>query len=918
MASEVRSGQRQQSHSSSESPSEPSADTGSRDEREGSSEEPSAYSQLSKPDIGTPRIGQNIESTDDSDRDSSRNGTGVFNPRSRQRKRPQGSATSTPDQTRLDPESANRAQRGGGSKGGSTLHIPCKFFKHGNCTAGTGCYFSHDINLFVDKAACKYFTKGNCRYGNKCALTHIGQNDGIPGRNQKTNNGALQRIQQNRPASSNNSSGRGNSRNGINPDGTPKKDRKGSNDASYSEAAGGHSGVFSERHGNGSNLTSALAQAYAQQSAGGARTHSTASAVSSSSVHDDPASGINSSDNSMSNKKPTNPWATGSVASQMLRDREPRVSPAAAQKERRRFADSGVSDSGPIGMRSAGLRNRPVDADGDVPEYLLAGDQYNSGSLSPLRAHFENIRGNSGVSEAEINSRSQPIPKPSASSYNRAMRGNSSLPYGGLSIQESLMIDNLTLSHGAANQSFAGSPFMATSIPLLDHFKDIARGDAGSTGTSPHAQSFTRSPMIGSSGFLLNRHAFSAVDSNPLAQEAFDGDISGSSSLRPGYHGHLQSQHLDMSPAVYPVGGAQSIPLANDMFGRSLRPSSLANEPRSPLSSFNGMNGELVDNSAQAAFLGSPNSAGGITPGSGRLRSNSNAKSPSIGGLSSGLDINGYNSRLATVTGAGRVPTRDTSALLSGESRLAGYSLNGVGSLPYEPGLESNSGIWDSHSGVGSARDIDPRYSLSNKAPGMQRPGASYGQQPGSLSNYYQQSTSPFATAVGSLGDYRQQQQQPQQQHMAQSRMAFGLPSGEGAIGQRLHQNQSSAFGAAPGAPRSYPYSGGLSGSFGGIGSSMFAIEAGRGKNRSANGSSPASDNIDELFELEQDVPAQSRSNSNNSLAPNPPFISMDGFSHKFSGLSLNRSEGSGGNLAQSASSSRSIPSISAIARPAA
>ncbi|KAJ2729420.1 hypothetical protein H4S00_000491, partial [Coemansia sp. D1744] len=232
MASEVRSGQRQQSHSSSESPSEPSADTGSRDEREGSSEEPSAYSQLSKPDIGTPRIGQNIESTDDSDRDSSRNGTGVFNPRSRQRKRPQGSATSTPDQTRLDPESANRAQRGGGSKGGSTLHIPCKFFKHGNCTAGTGCYFSHDINLFVDKAACKYFTKGNCRYGNKCALTHIGQNDGIPGRNQKTNNGALQRIQQNRPASSNNSSGRGNSRNGINPDGTPKKDRKGSNDAS--------------------------------------------------------------------------------------------------------------------------------------------------------------------------------------------------------------------------------------------------------------------------------------------------------------------------------------------------------------------------------------------------------------------------------------------------------------------------------------------------------------------------------------------------------------------------------------------------------------------------------------------------------------------------------------------------------------
>ncbi|KAI9503022.1 hypothetical protein BX070DRAFT_177971, partial [Coemansia spiralis] len=51
-------------------------------------------------------------------------------------------------------------------------HIPCKFYKHGNCTAGANCFFSHDISLFVDKSVCKYFVKGNCRYGNKCALLH--------------------------------------------------------------------------------------------------------------------------------------------------------------------------------------------------------------------------------------------------------------------------------------------------------------------------------------------------------------------------------------------------------------------------------------------------------------------------------------------------------------------------------------------------------------------------------------------------------------------------------------------------------------------------------------------------------------------------------------------------------------------------
>ncbi|PIA16881.1 hypothetical protein COEREDRAFT_27139, partial [Coemansia reversa NRRL 1564] len=50
-------------------------------------------------------------------------------------------------------------------------HVPCKFHKHGNCTAGDKCYFSHDLTVY-EKTVCKYFAKGNCKYGNKCALLH--------------------------------------------------------------------------------------------------------------------------------------------------------------------------------------------------------------------------------------------------------------------------------------------------------------------------------------------------------------------------------------------------------------------------------------------------------------------------------------------------------------------------------------------------------------------------------------------------------------------------------------------------------------------------------------------------------------------------------------------------------------------------
>ena len=53
-------------------------------------------------------------------------------------------------------------------------HVPCKFFKQGNCQAGDSCPFSHEIDgaLAADRLPCKYFLRGNCKFGMKCALAH--------------------------------------------------------------------------------------------------------------------------------------------------------------------------------------------------------------------------------------------------------------------------------------------------------------------------------------------------------------------------------------------------------------------------------------------------------------------------------------------------------------------------------------------------------------------------------------------------------------------------------------------------------------------------------------------------------------------------------------------------------------------------
>lgn len=49
-------------------------------------------------------------------------------------------------------------------------HVPCKFFKNGNCQAGSNCPFSHDLSNLAKP--CKYHKLGNCKFGSKCANLH--------------------------------------------------------------------------------------------------------------------------------------------------------------------------------------------------------------------------------------------------------------------------------------------------------------------------------------------------------------------------------------------------------------------------------------------------------------------------------------------------------------------------------------------------------------------------------------------------------------------------------------------------------------------------------------------------------------------------------------------------------------------------
>ncbi|KAI9735873.1 MAG: putative E3 ubiquitin-protein ligase makorin-2 [Cirrosporium novae-zelandiae] len=52
-------------------------------------------------------------------------------------------------------------------------HVPCRFFKQGNCQAGKACPFSHETDADLANQPCKYFNKGTCKYGVNCANAHF-------------------------------------------------------------------------------------------------------------------------------------------------------------------------------------------------------------------------------------------------------------------------------------------------------------------------------------------------------------------------------------------------------------------------------------------------------------------------------------------------------------------------------------------------------------------------------------------------------------------------------------------------------------------------------------------------------------------------------------------------------------------------
>ncbi|KAL9123759.1 MAG: hypothetical protein Q9217_006844 [Psora testacea] len=54
----------------------------------------------------------------------------------------------------------------------NTSHVPCKFFRLGQCQAGKACPFSHTLDNSTEEV-CRYFQKGNCKFGQKCALAHV-------------------------------------------------------------------------------------------------------------------------------------------------------------------------------------------------------------------------------------------------------------------------------------------------------------------------------------------------------------------------------------------------------------------------------------------------------------------------------------------------------------------------------------------------------------------------------------------------------------------------------------------------------------------------------------------------------------------------------------------------------------------------
>ncbi|KAJ1883550.1 hypothetical protein LPJ57_000049 [Coemansia sp. RSA 486] len=886
---------------------------------------------------------------------------------------------------------------GGGHNGGSTMHVPCKFYKLGNCTAGPKCFFSHDVNLFVDKNVCKYFVKGNCRYGNKCALIHNGQNDG-QSRSQTKSSGSGHRNAQNGGLPTSTKGGSGTRGVGGAASSNSRKERRANAEPSYSDAASGRTAANQQSHrsspgaaGGAPSSSSTTTKSQSSRSSVTDRLQSAADTPASASAgfRDIPLKpnaahgALNSGGVGRhgSGKMLASSWTPGSLASALRREQNQRsqVSTLLGYKEQQQQqtlrADSGVMEFGNPGMRiqSSYHQQSVLHQEDDLSDFSVFADHLNDKTSSPFGTQYSATHSNSNGIDIELNSKSQPIPKP-AQGASWARRGGDSTmgAHNGLSVQDSLRIDKLALSHSAAQQSFTASPFLSSMIPLLDQYSDVPRNESAlALGDSPMASPFANSPTASNSGAMLNRHAFSVVD--PSANDA---DTSASSLLRAGasYHGHghghghglghLQhhglgssvrnpaenslSGRLDMSPSLNPIGNGivgRSMPRNNELFGRSFRSSSFVNEPLSPLAAFAAV-GDNAEASTPGALLGtaplgspmsaSGNNNGGLTGLGGRLRSNSHLHSPSLTGLASGVESGSIPGR----------PLMQDSPFVIKDRPLGGFSLTDTHPLnmehqkQYQQRAGGNAGLWDSYNsflGNESGNEQESRhpfaFSLSSSHISNQRLGG-FMQPSSSLGHMYQSSQqqqqqqqqhwarspkmsfqgsnqgSPFAAAIGSLGGEPRQLTLPP---LASSTFGSDMAKA-GAIGQKPHRSNLSSLGM------SNDYSGtGFGGgqhrsAFNGVESSISALNIPGVGSGSVNASSTPSENYDEIFELEQDAPnGQAIAQIGGSSAmPDARFPSMNGLSQKLSGISLAQSR------AGVASSGQSMTGISAISRPSA
>ncbi|KAJ2787237.1 hypothetical protein GGI15_000898 [Coemansia interrupta] len=858
-----------------------------------------------------------------------------------------------------DPNDPNQDRKGGGHNGGSTKHVPCKFYKLGNCTAGSKCFFSHDINLFVEKTTCKYYVKGNCRYGNKCALIHVGSND-ASSRQQQKSSGNGSRSAHNAGSSS---GALGSSKGGISRGAggafaaSSKKERRGNSDLSYSDAASGRASTGAaqqtqSRHSSPS--ASSGTPASSTGTAGGAK-QTSANTQSSKGLLSDrclalggdaagntlagareiPIKGAAGASHSGMGKTIASSWAPGSLASALRREQNQRgqTSNLGGYKEHPSLrADSGIH--GQSAFRNSMIHQQ----DDDLSDYSLFAEHHNDSAGSPFGMHYSGIHGAGSTSaiDGELNPKSQPIPRPVPGAGWARRGGDTAMSYGGLSVQDSLRIDKLALSHSAAHQPFAGSPFLSSSIPLLDQYSDVPRNESAfGLGESPMASPFGRSPPASSSGSLLNRHAFSVVDPSNSDIETGRLPIGAGSS----YHSHLHQHHplgsslrnvgdsglsgrLDMSPSLNPMSsigvGGHSIPRNTELFGRSLRSSSLINEPLSPLAAFATAT-EYVEGITPGAMLG-------VAPLGSPMSSNNN-----IGG-GSGISAFGRQPM------SGSHSMTNASVLSSGVDwgSIPGHPLmqespfvvkdrqrfnNTIGGLSQQ----ANSGVWDSYSSLlGSesasqeARRSPLGYSLGNGQHFMPAP-SSYTQPSSSLNQLHslgkplrddRWTRSPKA-ALHDHGLYGHASTNAS--HLSDQFQLPPLTSGPfsisnsgmdvGTIGQRdregklgMTADRHSGAGAI-GQARS---------AFNGVNATISSLNipgvGGSGNNNngsSANVSSTASDNYGEMFELEQDtVPENSRSMRDAAMLKSG--MTIDSFSQT-----------------QPGSSAQPISSVSAIARPA-